>query len=187
VNPKSLTMLLLTAAGLSAALPAAAANCPALLDHSFQRLQDSAPQSLCQHQGKVILVVNTASFCGFTGQYEDLETVYDKYKGRGLMVVGFPSNDFGEQEPDSNKEIADFCRMTYGIKFPMMAKTDIAAPKTHPFYKQLIAKSGAAPKWNFHKYLIDRSGTAVESFSTLTAPDSRSLIAQIERRLAEKP
>lgn len=187
MNLKNFTMLLLTAAGLLAALPAAAGNCPTLLDHSFQRLQDSAPQSLCQYQGKVILVVNTASFCGFTGQYEGLEAVYDKYKDRGLAVVGFPSNDFGEQEPGSNEGIADFCRMTYGIKFPMMAKTDIAAPKTHPFYKQLIAKSGAAPKWNFHKYLIDRSGTAVESFSTLTAPDSRRLIAQIERRLAEKP
>ena len=184
---QGLTKLFLIAAGLFSALPAAAASCPALLDHSFPRLQDSAPQSLCQYQGKVILVVNTASFCGFTGQYEGLEAVYDKYKDRGLVVVGFPSNDFGDQEPGSNKEIADFCRMTYGIKFPMMAKTDIAAPKTHAFFKQLIAKSGTAPKWNFHKYLIDRCGNTVESFSTLTAPDSRSLIAQIARRLAEKP
>jgi glutathione peroxidase len=184
---KNLLALILAAAGLFAALPAAATSCPALLNHSFPRLQDGASQSLCQYQGKVILVVNTASFCGFTGQYEGLEAVYDKYKGRGLVVVGFPSNDFGEQEPGSNKEIADFCRTTYGIKFPMMAKTDIAAPRTHPFYKQLIAKSGTAPKWNFHKYLIDRSGTAVESFGTTTAPDSRSLIARIEQRLAEKP
>ena len=184
---RNLTQLLAIAAGLFAALPAIAATCPSLLDHSFQRLQDGAPQSLCQYQGKVLLVVNTASFCGFTGQYEGLEAVYDKYRERGLVVVGFPSNDFGEQEPGSSKEIADFCRTAYGIKFPMMAKTDIAAPKTHAFYKQLIAKSGTAPKWNFHKYLIDRSGNTVESFSTLTAPDSRSLIAQIERRLAEKP
>ncbi|NJD34803.1 MAG: glutathione peroxidase [Betaproteobacteria bacterium] len=183
---RMLTMLTI-AAGLFATLPATAATCPPLLDHSLQRLQDSAPQSLCQYQGKVILVVNTASFCGFTGQYEGLEAVYDKYKERGLVVIGFPSNDFGDQEPGSNKEIADFCRTTYGIKFPMMAKTDIAAPKTHAFYKQLIAKSGTAPKWNFHKYLIDRSGKTVESFNTLPAPDSRSLIAQIERRLAEKP
>ncbi len=184
---QNLTTLLMLAAGLFPALPATAATCPPLLDHSFPRLQDSAPQSLCQFQGKVILVVNTASFCGFTGQYEGLEAVYDKYKERGLVVIGFPSNDFGDQEPGSNKEIADFCRMTYGIKFPMMAKTDIAAPKTHAFYKLLITRSGAAPKWNFHKYLIDRSGNTVESFSTLTAPDSRTLIAQIERRLAEKP
>ncbi|MCX7178933.1 MAG: glutathione peroxidase, partial [Proteobacteria bacterium] len=90
---------------------AAAAACPPLLDHSFPKLQDSSPQSLCQYEGKVILVVNTASFCGFTGQYEGLESVYDKYKARGLVVIGFPSNDFGDQEPGSNKEIADFCRM----------------------------------------------------------------------------
>ena len=177
----------LISAGLLVALPAAAASCPPLLDHSFPRLQDSTPQSLCEYQGKVILVVNTASNCGYTGQYEGLEAVYDKYKQRGLVVVGFPSNDFGDQEPGSNKEIADFCRLTYGIKFPMMAKTDIAAPKTNAFYKQLIAKTGAAPKWNFHKYLIDRSGNRVESYNTMTAPDSRSLIAQIERWLAEKP
>lgn len=187
MNFRVLTKLFLLAAGLFATLPVAAATCPALLNHSFPRLQDNTPQSLCQYQGKVILVVNTASFCGFSGQYEGLEAVYDKYKSRGLVVIGFPSNDFGEQEPGSNKEIADFCRTTYGIKFPLMAKTDIAAPKTHPFYKQLIAKSGTAPKWNFHKYLIDRSGNTVESFNTMTAPDSRSLIAQIERRLAEKP
>jgi glutathione peroxidase len=184
---KRFAELLFFATGLFAAFPAAAATCAPLLDHSFPRLHDGAPQSLCQYQGRVILVVNTASFCGFTGQYEGLEAVYDKYRERGLVVVGFPSNDFGDQEPGSNKEIADFCRMTYGIKFPMMSKTDIAAPKTHAFYKQLIAKSGTAPKWNFHKYLIDRSGNTVDSFSTLTAPDSRSLIAQIERRLAEKP
>lgn len=177
---------LLTVAGLFLASPAAAA-CPPLLDHAFPGLQDSKPQSLCQYQGKVILVVNTASFCGFTGQYEGLEAVYDKYKGRGLVVIGFPSNDFGNQEPGSNQEIADFCRMTYGVKFPMMAKTDIAAPKTNAFYKQLIARTGTAPKWNFHKYLIDRSGNRVESYSSLTAPDSRSLIAHIERLLAEKP
>jgi glutathione peroxidase len=184
---KRIIRLLTIAAGLFAALPSAAATCPPLLDHSFQRLQDSAPQSLCQYQGKVILVVNTASFCGYTGQYEGLEAVYDKYKERGLVVIGFPSNDFGDQEPGSNKEIADFCRMTYGIKFPMMAKTDIAAPKTHAFYRQLIAKSGTAPKWNFHKYLIDRSGNVVESFDTRTTPEDRGLIARIERRLAEKP
>ena len=181
---KKLTKLIVFLASL-AALPALA--CPALLSHSFPRLQDGVPQTLCQYQGKVLLVVNTASFCGYTGQYETLEAVYDKYKSRGLVVIGFPSNDFGDQEPGSDKEIADFCRMTYGIKFPMMAKTGIAAPGTHPFYKQLIAKSGAAPKWNFHKYLIDRSGTRIESFGTVIAPDSPGLIAQIERRLAEKP
>ena len=103
------------------------------------------------------------------------------------MVIGFPSNDFGDQEPGSNQQIADFCRMTYGVKFPMMAKTDIAAPKTNAFYQQLIAKTGTRPKWNFHKYLIDRSGTRVESYSSLTGPESATLVARIERWLAEKP
>jgi len=177
---------LLAIMALATTLPAAAASCPALLKHSFPRLQDGVPQPLCQHQGKVLLVVNTASFCGHTGQYETLEFVYDKYKSRGLVVVGFPSNDFGQQEPGSEKEIADFCRTTYGIKFPMMAKTDIAAPKTHPFYRQLISKTGAAPQWNFHKYLIDRSGTRVASYDTRTAPDDKALLAQLERWLGEK-
>ena len=166
-------------------LPVFAAGCPPLLDHSFPRLQDEVPQSLCQYQGKVVLVVNTASFCGFTGQYEGLEKLYDKYKERGLVVLGFPSNDFGDQEPGSNKEIADFCRLTYGVRFPMLAKIDIKAPKTNPFYKMLIEKSGTRPKWNFHKYLIDRSGTQVESFNSLNSPESSSLVSAIEQRLNE--
>lgn len=181
----ALTRFLLIAI-LAGALPAAANACPALLKHSFPKLQDGSPQALCQYQGKVLLVVNTASFCGYTGQYETLESVYDKYRERGLIVLGFPSNDFGQQEPGSEKEIADFCRTTYGIRFPMMAKTDIAPPKTHPFYRQLIAKAGTAPQWNFHKYLIDRSGTRVASFDTRTKPDDKALLAQLERWLAEK-
>lgn len=187
MDTKRFATLLLTCLGMIGAPQALAQACSGLLDYSFPRLQDGAPQSLCQYRGKVILVVNTASFCGYTNQYEALESVYQKYRGSGLVVIGFPSNDFGEQEPGGNKEIADFCRTTYGIKFPMMAKTDILAPATHPFYKQLISRSGVAPQWNFHKYLIDRSGTRVESFSTVTAPDSPGLIASIERRLAEKP
>lgn len=167
--------------------PLAAAACPALLNQTLNRLQDGAPQSLCQYQGKVLLVVNTASYCGYTGQYDGLEALYEKYRERGLVVVGFPSNDFGNQEPGSEKEIADFCRSTYGVKFPMMAKTAITPPATHPFYKQLIARSGSAPKWNFHKYLIDRSGTRVASFESAVAPNHRDIVATLERWLAEKP
>jgi len=185
-NKPILPALILATAAIGAH-PALAADCPALLNHTFPRLQDDAPQSLCQYAGKVILVVNTASKCGFTGQYEPLEALYEKYRERGLVVIGFPSNDFGEQEPGTSKQIADFCRLTYGVQFPMMAKTDIAAPKTHPFYKALIDRSGTRPKWNFHKYLIDRSGTRVESFSTLTGPDSRGFVAVVEKLLAEKP
>ena len=103
-----------------------------------------------------------------------------------MVILGFPSNDFGQQEPGSNKEIADFCRTTYGVQFPMLAKTDIAEPKTNVFYKQLIAATDTRPKWNFHKYLIDRSGSRVESFNTLVSPESTMLVSAIEKRLAEK-
>jgi glutathione peroxidase len=100
--------------------------CPPLLNHSFPALQDGKPMSLCQYAGKVILVVNTASFCGYTSQYDGLEKLYARLKDKGLVVLGFPSNDFGEQEPGSNKEIADFCRLTYGVEFPMLAKTTVS-------------------------------------------------------------
>jgi glutathione peroxidase len=170
-------------AGLFPAHQNPAADTSVLGDHTFPRLQDGVPQALSQYQGKVILVVNTASQCGFTGQYAALEAVYDKYKARGLVVIGFPSSDFGDQEPGSNAEIAAFCRLNYGVEFPMMAKTAIAAPQTNAFYKELIARSVTRQKWNFHKYLIDRSGTRVESFSTLTSPKNPSLLAHIERLL----
>ena len=107
------------------AAPAAPASCPALLRQTFKRLQDDAPQDLCQYAGKVILVVNTASYCGFTKQYEGLEKLYAKYGSKGLVVLGFPSNDFGKQEPGNSKEIADFCYNTYGVKFPMFAKSSV--------------------------------------------------------------
>ena len=179
--------IVVIALALGAAGAFANDSCPRLLQHTFPRLQDDAPQSLCQYRGKVLLVVNTASFCGFTGQYEGLEKLYAKYKDRGLVVLGFPSNDFGNQEPGGSKEIADFCRTTYGVQFPMMSKTEIADPKTHPFYQQLIAATESKPRWNFHKYLIDRSGSRVESFSTMTAPDSQNLVAAVEKRLSERP
>ena len=122
---------------------AAAAQCPALLNHTFPGLQDGKPQSLCQYQGKAILVVNTASFCGFTSQYEGLEKLYARLKDKGLVVIGFPSNDFGEQEPGSEKEIADFCRLTYGIEFPMLSKTSVTGKDANPFYRNLAEVTGS--------------------------------------------
>ena len=166
-------------------VPAASAGeCPALLNHSFPGLLDGKSQSLCQYQGKVILVVNTASFCGYTSQYDGLEKLYARLKGNGLVVLGFPSNDFGEQEPGSNKEIAEFCRTTYGVEFPMFAKTTIRGDARNPFYAQLIAASGTTPKWNFYKYLIDRSGKQVIAYSSFTDPDDRKLLAKIDEFLA---
>jgi len=164
----------------------AAPSCSPLLSQTFPRLQDEAPQNLCQYQGKVVLVVNTASFCGFTSQYEGLEKVYAKYKGQGLVVLGFPSNDFGQQEPGSNKEIADFCKNTYDVKFPMFAKSSVTGTNANPLFKMLITKTGTTPKWNFYKYLIDRNGNVVDSYGSMTKPTSSSMTAEIEKLLGEK-
>ena len=164
----------------------AATNCSPLLSHTFPRLQDEAPQNLCQYQGKVILVVNTASFCGFTSQYEGLEKLYAKYKDQGFVVLGFPSNDFGQQEPGSNKEIADFCKNTYDVKFPMFAKSVVSGNNPNPFFKMLIAKTGTTPKWNFYKYLIDRNGNVIDAFGSMTKPSSSSITGPIEKLLGEK-
>ena len=168
----------------TSAAPPASANCPAVLNHSFPRLQDEKPQSLCQYSGKVALVVNTASFCGFSGQYEGLEALNKKYKDQGLVVLGFPSNDF-EQEKGSNKDIAAFCESTFGVKFPMFGQSSVKGDKANPLFRQLAAKEGA-PKWNFHKYLIGRDGTVVDSYSAMTAPTDRSLVKEIEKQLARK-
>jgi glutathione peroxidase len=177
------------AAGLSpiAALPTPdSTDCPPLLQHTFKKLQTGDAQSLCQFQGKVLLIVNTASYCAYTKQYEGLEAMYRKYKDRGLIIVGFPSNDFGGQEPGSNKDIAEFCRTTYGVQFPMFEKSSVAKLAANPLYVELAAKTGAAPKWNFHKYVVDRNGTPVASFASDVTPDSPKLVDLIERLLAER-
>jgi glutathione peroxidase len=177
---------LVLALSLVAAAPAIAAEaCPAILNHRFQSLQDQKPQSLCQWQGKVVLVVNTASHCGFTSQYDGLEKLYARLKDRGLVVVGFPSNDFGGQEPGSDREIAEFCRLTYGVKFPMFAKTTVVGKHTSPLYAQLAKATGTEPQWNFHKYLIDRSGQQVLSFGSRVKPEDRALLARIEEFLGK--
>lgn len=162
------------------------ATCPALLNHTFPRLQDDSPQNLCQYQGRVVLVVNTASFCGFTRQYEGLEKLYSKYKDKGLVVLGFPSNDFGNQEPGSNKEIAEFCSNTFNVKFPMLAKSSVKGTQANPLFKSLASQS-EAPGWNFHKYILDRSGKLIRSYSSLVSPDDRRLIADLERALSAQP
>ena len=166
-----------------AATPPPDAACPALLQHNVLRLQDEKPQSLCQYAGKVVVVVNTASFCGFTSQYEGLEALHSKYKDQGLVVLGFPSNDFS-QESGSNKQIAEFCENTFGVKFPMFTKTPVTGKDASPLFKQLSAKTGAAPKWNFYKYVISRNGQSVESFNSMTDPRAKSFIKEIEKQLA---
>jgi glutathione peroxidase len=160
---------------------AAMAACPTLLDRNMQTLDERA-QSLCQYAGKVVLVVNTASECGYTPQYEGLEALYRKYKAKGLVVLGFPMNDFGGQEPGSNKEISTFCVNQYAIDFPMFAKT---ALKANPLYADLVKSTGDAPKWNFHKYLVDRKGARVQSFGTKVEPNDPKFVTAIERLLEE--
>ena len=170
-----------------AGTPAPAAGaCPPLLQHTFVPIQGGAAQSLCQYQGKVLLVVNTASQCGFTNQYEGLEALYRKYRERGLVVVGFPSDDFGGQEPGSNKEIAEFCRTKFGVQFPMFEKPAAARLADNPLYVALRTKTGEAPRWNFHKYVVDRSGQRVQSFRSSVEPGSRDLVTTLERLLAER-
>jgi len=163
------------------------AGCPPLFRHTLNSLQTGQPQSLCQYSGKVVLIVNTASHCGYTNQYAGLEALYRKYKDRGFVVLGFPSNDYGAQEPGSNKEIAEFCRTTYGVQFPMFEKAAGTRLAAHPLYAELVAKTGQAPQWNFHKYLVDRSGKRVESFGSAVEPGQRALVSTIERMLADKP
>jgi glutathione peroxidase len=172
-------------AGTTAA-PASSKPCPALLNHRFDRLQDEKPQSLCQYAGQVVLVVNTASFCGFTSQYKGLEALNTRYKDRGLVVLGFPSNDFA-QESGSNKDIADFCENTFGVKFPMFTKTQVTGEGAAPLFKQLTAQTGQKPRWNFHKYLIGRNGQVIDQYSSLTSPDSKTLVSAIEKALKAQP
>lgn len=171
------------AAQMSLSKPA----CSAMLNHTVKKLQDDSEMNLYQHAGKVVLVVNTASYCAFTSQYAPLEKLYKDYKSRGLVVLGFPSNDFGKQEPGSAKQIAEFCVNTYGVEFPMTSKTVVSGKDAHPFYKSLAqASKGDTPSWNFHKYLIARDGKTVTSYGSMTSPDSGKVIKQIEKLLAEK-
>ena len=166
------------------AMAAGGASCPALLQHTFPRLQDDQPQSLCQYRGKVLLVVNTASYCGFTGQYKGLEELYARRKDQGLVVLGFPSNDF-QQETGTNQQIGAFCENTFGVKFPMFAKSSVSGPQASAFYRQLAAATGKEPGWNFYKYLIGRDGKVAGAYSSMTGPADKRLQREIDRLLAQ--
>ncbi len=166
-------------------LSAAQAACPAALDFSFRPLAGEAPVKLCEHYaGKVVLVVNTASQCGYTPQYEGLEVLYERYRERGLVVLGFPSNDFGGQEPGTEAEIKQFCRLSYGVRFPMFEKIRVERAAAHPFYRELAGRTGEYPAWNFHKYLLDREGRVLASYPSRVRPDDPGLVRAIEHALA---
>ena len=177
--------LMFLCAVLSMSRVAAAAECPSLLDHRFQSLQGK-PVDLCQYRGKVLLVVNTASYCGYTDQYKGLQALYDRYQGRGLVVLGFPANDFGKQEPGSNAEVADFCERTYKVKFPMLEKTSVVGAQVNPVYEALFKATGERPKWNFHKYLIAADGKTVKSFASNVDPESAQIQMAIDTLISAK-
>lgn len=182
--------LALLSTGASSAQAATAAPpappCPALLQHTLVRLQDEKPQALCQYAGRLLLVVNTASFCGFTSQYKDLEALHARYRDQGLVVLGFPSNDFGQQEPGSNQAIADFCENTFGVRFPMFVKSHVVGEDANPLFKQLASATGERPRWNFHKYLISRDGREVKSHGSATQPNNPKFLKDLDRFLSTK-
>jgi glutathione peroxidase len=156
-----------------------------LLDRSFRPLAGKTPVNLQKtYRGQVLLVVNTASKCGFTPQFEGLEALHAKYRGKGFAVLGFPSGDFMEQEFTEEKKIREFCTLTYGVKFPMFEKVHVKGKNANPLYRELEAITGEAPKWNFHKYLIARDGRTVKAFGSRTAPNDKALVTAIEAAIA---
>ena len=156
-----------------------------LLDQDFRRLASTEEVNLCEaYSGKVLLVVNTASKCGNTPQYDGLEDLYEQYGDDGLVVLGFPSNDFMGQEPGTEEQIEEFCRLTYGVEFPMFEKTAVKGSGAHPFYRSLADSTGTYPTWNFHKYLIGRDGEVIAEFSPRTKPENDELVSAIQAALA---
>lgn len=154
-------------------------------DFSFTSI-DGSPLPMASFKGKVVMVVNTASQCGFTPQYTDLQALWAKYRDRGLVVLGVPSNDFGGQEPGSSGDIKKFCEVNFDVDFPLTEKQVVAGKEAHPFYRWAAAELGdmAKPRWNFHKYLVDGEGKLVDWFSTVTKPSSDKVISAVEQALA---
>jgi glutathione peroxidase len=155
------------------------------LSHKVKDI-DGKDVDLSQYKGKVVMLVNVASKCGNTPQYEQLEAVYEKYKEKGLVVIGFPANEFGKQEPGSDAEIKQFCSSKYDVKFPMMSKIVVKGEGIHPLYKQLTSTEGFAGdvQWNFQKYIIDRNGAVIAKIAPKTKPDDAKVVAEIEKALA---
>lgn len=164
-----------------------ATDCPAALNFTMRALDEEREVNLCEeYKGKLVMIVNTASKCGFTGQFEGLENLYSKYKDRGFVILGFPSNDFANQDPGSEKEVAEFCRLTYGVKFPMFEKTRAAKANASPIYQTLAELAGGKyPKWNFYKYVISPEGEMIGNYSSFTKPNAKRLVKLIEENLPQ--
>ena len=163
----------------------AASPCPTLLNHSLKDI-DGESRSLCAYAGKVVLVVNTASQCGYTSQYKGLQALYDKYGPQGFVVLGFPANDFGGQEPGGDAKIKDFCESNYQVDFPLFSKVGVSAANANPLHEGLAKATGERPRWNFHKYLIDRTGMRALSFQSQVDPESKEMVQAIESMLKAK-
>ena len=160
------------------------ADCPDALDYHSRPLAEESPVHLCDVMaGKVVLVVNTASKCAYTPQYEGLEKLYERYRHRGLVVAGFPSNEFSGQEPGTEKQIQDFCYLTYAVEFPMFEKVRVKGDSANPFFRHLAKVTGQQPLWNFHKYVLDRNGRVVASFPSQVTPEDERLVNLIEELL----
>src|SRR5688572_32741123 len=181
MRPQTLLVSAVLALSLSATAALAAAS---LLSGSYRPLAGKAPIDLGKtYRGDVVLVVNTASKCGYTPQFEALEAMHAKYKGEGFAVLGFPSGDFKAQEFEDEKQIQEFCTLTYGVKFPMFQKVHVVGADATPLYQDLSRVSGEAPRWNFHKYLIGRDGRLIASYGSKTTPDDPAVVAAIEQAL----
>lgn len=162
---------------------AMAAECPSTLKFMKRKLNSSDTVNLCQaYRGKVILMVNTASYCGFTKQFKGLEALYDKYKEKGFVVLGFPSHDFNQEDQDEGKT-AELCELTYGVKFPMFEPLAVRGKDADPLYRILAKQGDKTPKWNFYKYLLNRDGKVVEAFNSMAKPESKSMTQTIEKLL----
>ena len=167
---------------------ASADNCTNVLNHTVRELAGEKEINLCEeYKDKVVLIVNTASKCGFTGQYEGLEAMHAKYKDQGFAVLGFPSGDFANQEYREEGQIREFCRLTYGVKFPMFEKSVVRGDQASPLWADLIAVTGTAPKWNFYKYLICRDGKVIDVYSSVTSPENKGFISTVEKAIAVEP
>ena len=156
-------------------------------DFQFKDLDGSA-LNLSEYKGKVIIIVNVASQCGFTKQYEDMQNIWEKYQSKGIVMLGIPSNDFGKQEPGTSEEIKNFCEAKFGITFPMTEKVSVKGPETHPFYIWARENHGksAIPKWNFHKIIVGRNGKIDDTFASITNPSSKKFIKALEKSINSK-
>jgi glutathione peroxidase len=162
---------------------------PAYVLGFSKKLIDGSDKNLADYAGKVVVIVNVASKCGYTPQYEQLENLYVEKKDSGLVILGFPANNFGSQEPGTNKEIAEFCTSTYDVQFPMFEKISVKGDDQDPLYKKLAAQPapiGGDPKWNFTKFVVDRSGRVVARFDSKVRPDDKDFVAKIDELLAAK-